>query len=72
MSSTPRSAFPGGAAPLPISLQSVMNRMHVVSVPYALMKVNPLSWIQKVCAYKGEGGILLSRLAGQSEAILGD
>lgn len=35
--------------------QSVLNRMHVVSIPYALMKVNPLSWIQKVCSYKGEG-----------------
>lgn len=33
--------------------QSVMNRMHVISIPYALMKVNPLSWIQKVCSYKG-------------------
>ncbi|KAG5265267.1 hypothetical protein AALO_G00240350 [Alosa alosa] len=33
-------------------LTSVMNMMHVISVPYALMKVNPLSWIQKVCQYK--------------------
>lgn len=33
--------------------QSVMNMMHVISIPYALMKVNPLSWIQKVCQYKG-------------------
>uniref|UniRef100_A0AAY4ACQ2 DMAP1-binding domain-containing protein n=1 Tax=Denticeps clupeoides TaxID=299321 RepID=A0AAY4ACQ2_9TELE len=32
---------------------SVMNMMHVISVPYALMKVNPLSWIQKICQYKG-------------------
>ena len=28
--------------------------MHVISVPYSLMKVNPLSWIQKVCQYKGQ------------------
>uniref|UniRef100_A0A7N8XLS0 Disco interacting C n=1 Tax=Mastacembelus armatus TaxID=205130 RepID=A0A7N8XLS0_9TELE len=34
-------------------LTSVMNMMHVISIPYALMKVNPLSWIQKVCQYKG-------------------
>uniref|UniRef100_A0A8B9JUV8 Disco-interacting protein 2 homolog Cb n=1 Tax=Astyanax mexicanus TaxID=7994 RepID=A0A8B9JUV8_ASTMX len=34
-------------------LTSVLNMLHVVSVPYALMKVNPLSWIQKVCQYKG-------------------
>lgn len=35
-------------------MQSVMNMMHVISVPYSLMKVNPLSWIQKVCQYKGQ------------------
>uniref|UniRef100_A0A672M795 Disco interacting C n=1 Tax=Sinocyclocheilus grahami TaxID=75366 RepID=A0A672M795_SINGR len=34
-------------------LTSVMNMMHVISIPYSLMKVNPLSWIQKVCQYKG-------------------
>lgn len=34
--------------------QSVMNMMHVISIPYALMKVNPLSWIQKVCQFKGD------------------
>ncbi|KAM7369616.1 hypothetical protein PAMP_010926 [Pampus punctatissimus] len=34
-------------------IESVMNMMHVISVPYSLMKVNPLSWIQKVCQYKG-------------------
>lgn len=33
-----------------------MNMLHIVSVPYALMKVNPLSWIQKVCQYKGTVG----------------
>ncbi|KAM7319044.1 hypothetical protein ACRRTK_022156 [Alexandromys fortis] len=39
-------------------LTSVMNRMHVISIPYALMKVNPLSWIQKVCSYKGDTALL--------------
>lgn len=43
--------FKGLCVPL---LQSVMNMMHVISVPYSLMKVNPLSWIQKVCQYKGQ------------------
>lgn len=37
-----------------VHVQSVMNMMHVISVPYSLMKVNPLSWIQKVCQYKGQ------------------
>ncbi|XP_039336315.1 disco-interacting protein 2 homolog A isoform X6 [Saimiri boliviensis] len=42
-------------------LTSVMNRMHVVSVPYALMKANPLSWIQKVCFYKARAALVKSR-----------
>ncbi|XP_045356997.1 disco-interacting protein 2 homolog A isoform X9 [Leopardus geoffroyi] len=42
-------------------LTSVMNRMHVVSIPYALMKVNPLSWIQKVCLYKARAALVKSR-----------
>ncbi|XP_027713208.1 disco-interacting protein 2 homolog A isoform X5 [Vombatus ursinus] len=42
-------------------LTSVMNRMHVVSIPYALMKVNPLSWIQKVCSYKARVALVKSR-----------
>ncbi|XP_062948405.1 disco-interacting protein 2 homolog A isoform X13 [Cynocephalus volans] len=42
-------------------LTSVVNRMHVVSVPYALMKVNPLSWIQKVCSYKAQAALVKSR-----------
>ncbi|XP_069887003.1 disco-interacting protein 2 homolog A-like isoform X3 [Dipodomys merriami] len=42
-------------------LTSVMNKMHVVSIPYALMKVNPLSWIQKVCSYKAQTALVKSR-----------
>ncbi|XP_056670771.1 LOW QUALITY PROTEIN: disco-interacting protein 2 homolog A, partial [Monodelphis domestica] len=42
-------------------LTSVLNRMHVVSIPYALMKVNPLSWIQKVCSYKARVALVKSR-----------
>uniref|UniRef100_A0A7N5KAB1 Disco interacting A n=1 Tax=Ailuropoda melanoleuca TaxID=9646 RepID=A0A7N5KAB1_AILME len=42
-------------------LTSVMNRMHVVSIPYALMKANPLSWIQKVCSYKARAALVKSR-----------
>ncbi|XP_059777758.1 disco-interacting protein 2 homolog A isoform X3 [Balaenoptera ricei] len=42
-------------------LTSVMNRMHVVSIPFALMKANPLSWIQKVCAYKARAALVKSR-----------
>ncbi|XP_078790508.1 disco-interacting protein 2 homolog C isoform X10 [Oryzias latipes] len=40
---------------------SVMNMMHVISIPYALMKVNPLSWIQKVCLYKAKVACVKSR-----------
>ncbi|XP_057361619.1 disco-interacting protein 2 homolog A isoform X3 [Manis pentadactyla] len=42
-------------------LTSVLNRMHVISIPYALMKVNPLSWIQKVCLYKAQAALVKSR-----------
>uniref|UniRef100_A0A2K6A1H1 Disco interacting A n=1 Tax=Mandrillus leucophaeus TaxID=9568 RepID=A0A2K6A1H1_MANLE len=42
-------------------LTSVMNRMHVVSIPYALMKANPLSWIQKACFYKARAALVKSR-----------
>lgn len=42
-------------------LTSVLNRMHVISIPYALMKANPLSWIQKVCAYKARAALVKSR-----------
>ncbi|XP_055359610.1 disco-interacting protein 2 homolog C isoform X2 [Betta splendens] len=42
-------------------LTSVMNMMHVISVPYALMKVNPLSWIQKVCQHKATVACVKSR-----------
>ncbi|RXM95633.1 Disco-interacting protein 2-like C [Acipenser ruthenus] len=40
---------------------SVMNMMHVISIPYSLMKVNPLSWIQKVCQYKAKVSCVKSR-----------
>ncbi|CAF88295.1 unnamed protein product, partial [Tetraodon nigroviridis] len=40
---------------------SVMNMLHIISVPYALMKVNPLSWIQKVCRYKAKVACVKSR-----------
>ncbi|XP_038573195.1 disco-interacting protein 2 homolog C isoform X1 [Micropterus salmoides] len=42
-------------------LTSVMNMMHVISIPYALMKVNPLSWIQKACQYKAKVACVKSR-----------
>ncbi|XP_067371653.1 disco-interacting protein 2 homolog A isoform X19 [Channa argus] len=42
-------------------LTCVMNRMHVISIPYSLMKVNPLSWIQKVHTYKARVAVVKSR-----------
>ncbi|XP_051565739.1 disco-interacting protein 2 homolog A-like isoform X5 [Myxocyprinus asiaticus] len=42
-------------------LTSVMNGMHVISIPYSLMKVNPLSWIQKVYTYKARVAVVKSR-----------
>uniref|UniRef100_A0A8C4QUY0 Disco-interacting protein 2 homolog Cb n=1 Tax=Eptatretus burgeri TaxID=7764 RepID=A0A8C4QUY0_EPTBU len=40
---------------------SVMNMMHVICIPYSLMKVNPVSWIQKVYAYKARVACVKSR-----------
>lgn len=34
--------------------QAVMNRIHTISVPYAVMKACPLSWVQRVHIHKGD------------------
>lgn len=33
--------------------QSVLNGMHVIFIPYALMKVNPASWLIMITKFKG-------------------
>uniref|UniRef100_A0A7N6AID4 DMAP1-binding domain-containing protein n=1 Tax=Anabas testudineus TaxID=64144 RepID=A0A7N6AID4_ANATE len=35
-------------------LTAVMNRIHTISVPYAVMKACPLSWVQRVHIHKGK------------------
>lgn len=35
------------------SFQSVLNGMHVIFIPYALMKVNPASWLIMITKFKG-------------------
>uniref|UniRef100_A0A8C4QJ99 Uncharacterized protein n=1 Tax=Eptatretus burgeri TaxID=7764 RepID=A0A8C4QJ99_EPTBU len=42
-------------------LTSVLNMLHVVFVPYALMKVNPSSWLQKIYLYKASTACVKSR-----------
>ncbi|KAF4020688.1 hypothetical protein G4228_012564 [Cervus hanglu yarkandensis] len=49
------------AGPRTAYIESILNRIHVVSIPYALMKANPLSWIQKVCVYKAQAALVKSR-----------
>uniref|UniRef100_A0A8C8DVV2 Disco-interacting protein 2 homolog Ba n=1 Tax=Oryzias sinensis TaxID=183150 RepID=A0A8C8DVV2_9TELE len=34
-------------------LTSVMNRIHTIAVPYAVMKACPMSWVQRVHIHKG-------------------
>uniref|UniRef100_A0A8C5H6R8 Disco-interacting protein 2 homolog B-A n=1 Tax=Gouania willdenowi TaxID=441366 RepID=A0A8C5H6R8_GOUWI len=34
-------------------LTSVMNRIHTITVPYAVMKACPISWVQRVHIHKG-------------------
>lgn len=38
-------------------LASVLNGMHVIFIPYALMKVNPASWMQMITKHKGTLGM---------------
>ncbi|XP_071791517.1 disco-interacting protein 2 homolog C-like [Asterias amurensis] len=42
-------------------LASVFNGMHVIFVPYSLMKVNPASWMHMVTKYKATLAIVKSR-----------
>ena len=35
-------------------LTAVFNGMHVIFIPYALMKVNPASWMQMITKYRGK------------------
>lgn len=37
----------------PSPFQSVMNRIHTITVPYAVMKACPMSWVQRVHIHKG-------------------
>lgn len=34
-------------------LAAVLNGMHCIYIPYALMKVNPASWMQMITKYRG-------------------
>ena len=35
-------------------LTSILNGMHVIYIPYALMKVNPASWMHMITKYRGK------------------
>ena len=38
-------------------LTSVMNRIHTITVPYAVMKACPMSWVQRVHIHKGKATV---------------
>ncbi|XP_060521009.1 disco-interacting protein 2 isoform X3 [Cylas formicarius] len=42
-------------------LTSVLNGMHVIYIPYALMKVNPASWMQMITKYRACVAVVKSR-----------
>ncbi|XP_077302081.1 disco-interacting protein 2 isoform X2 [Arctopsyche grandis] len=42
-------------------LTSVLNGMHVIFIPYALMKVNPASWMQMITKFRASVAIVKSR-----------
>lgn len=48
-------------------LASVLNGMHVIFIPYALMKVNPASWMQMITKHKGTYGRTFNKFQCCSE-----
>lgn len=42
-------------------LTSVLNGMHAIFIPYALMKTNPASWMQTITKYKASLAVVKSR-----------
>ncbi|XP_026477110.1 disco-interacting protein 2 isoform X2 [Ctenocephalides felis] len=42
-------------------LCSVLNGMHVIFIPYSLMKVNPASWMQMITKYRASVAVVKSR-----------
>lgn len=36
-----------------------MNRIHTITVPYAVMKACPMSWVQRVHIHKGSASVKL-------------
>ncbi|XP_011702610.1 PREDICTED: disco-interacting protein 2 homolog A isoform X2 [Wasmannia auropunctata] len=43
------------------TLTSVLNGMHVIFIPYALMKVNPASWMQMITKHRASVAVVKSR-----------
>ncbi|KOX78420.1 Disco-interacting protein 2 [Melipona quadrifasciata] len=43
------------------TLTSVLNGMHVIFIPYALMKVNPASWMQMITKHRATVAVVKSR-----------
>ncbi|XP_050522179.1 disco-interacting protein 2 isoform X3 [Daktulosphaira vitifoliae] len=42
-------------------LTSILNGMHIIYIPYALMKVNPASWMQMITKYRASVAVVKSR-----------
>ncbi|GAB6019998.1 beta transducin [Chamberlinius hualienensis] len=42
-------------------LVSIFNGMHVIFIPYSLMKINPSSWMQMITKYKATVAVVKSR-----------
>nr|MBE5725456.1 DISCO interacting protein 2 [Cucujiformia] len=42
-------------------LTSLLNGMHVIYIPYALMKINPASWMQMITKYRASVAVVKSR-----------
>lgn len=47
-----------------------MNRIHTISVPYAVMKACPLSWVQRVHIHKGKLSFTLRQSVLKNDFII--
>lgn len=43
------------------TLTSILNGMHIIFIPYALMKVNPASWMQMITKHRASVAVVKSR-----------
>lgn len=49
-----------------------MNRIHTITVPYAVMKACPMSWVQRVHIHKGSASVKLFLMCNKNLVFSGE